>query len=113
MVAALHPYKITLLSNLKYLRKTAYEPFVQFCKTICYIFNMVVLYKKKDTSVSGISFCWLLIFRFYLKKMLVNSILGQTYDHSVPEYTAEPPHPAKHTCMVDETQEHRIHHRYG
>ena len=47
---ALYPYKITLLSNLKYLRKTVYEPFVQFCKNICYIFNMVVLYKKKTPA---------------------------------------------------------------
>ena len=48
---ALYPYKITLLSNLKYLRKTAYEPFVQFCKNICYIFNMVVLYKKRHQRI--------------------------------------------------------------
>ena len=47
---ALYPYKITLLSNLKYLRKTAYEPFVQFCKNICYIFNMLVFYKKETPA---------------------------------------------------------------
>ena len=62
---ALYPYKITLLSNLKYLRKTAYEPFVQFCKNICYIFNMVVFELKRDTNVSGISFCGLLILHFH------------------------------------------------
>ena len=72
---------------------------------------MVVFYKKKTPAYLVSLFVGYSSFVFILKKCWL--ILGQTYDHSVPEYTAETPHPAKHTCMVDQTQEHRIHRRYG